>query len=111
MRKVDVTVDELTEDGVDSYAIKISSEFVELNVVIPCSEIQQLRDAHTIPWGSGAIRLGTSAGANVYWSAGDAGTLSVLVGHDDQTWDIGLTLPADVISMIFSGLPSSSGGG
>jgi len=110
MIETDVTVEERDDDGVLSYAVKIASALIELNVIIPQSEISHLKTVLATDWASGALRLGVSAGAPVYWCAGEHGTLSVLIGQDDQTWDIGLTFPTTVIPMIFSGLPSSPGG-
>ena len=110
MTDIDVTTEEQEEDGARIFVIKIASALVELNVGIPQSEIGRLHKALSTDWASGALRLGTSAGAPVYWCAGENGTLSVLIGHDDQTWDIGLTLPATVVPMIFGSLPSSPGG-
>jgi hypothetical protein len=105
----DVTIEERDEDGIPAFAIKITSALIELNVTIPQSEISQLKMALSKDWASGTIRLGTSAGAPVYWCAAEHGNLSVLIGHDDQTWDIGLTLPASVVPMIFDSLPSAAG--
>lgn len=105
MTETDVAIEEREEDGVAYYAIKISSSFVEFNVTIPGSEIDQLRQVLSTDWASGALRLGTSAGAAVFWCTGDDDTLSVLIGHDDQTWDIGLTLPAKVVPQILDSLP------
>ncbi len=110
MIDTDITVEEHEEDGVSVYLVKIASALVELNVTIPQSDIGHLQSALRTEWALGALRLGTSAGAPVYWCAGEKGTLSVLIGQDDETWDIALTLPASVIPMIFNGLPNSAGG-
>jgi hypothetical protein len=40
--------------------------------------------------------VGTAAGADVFWSARD-GVVSVLVGHDDETWDIAFVVPVAVV--------------
>ncbi len=104
-----VTVEEIEEDGVLQCAIKISLPLFEINVAIPRADIEQLRLVPTVNWTTGALRLGTSAGASVFWCAGEGGVISVMVGHDDQTWDISLTLPGEVIQMICNDLPSSSG--
>ena len=50
---------------------------------------------------SGALRIGECAGAPVFWSTGaESNSISVLVGHDDQTWDFGVALPASTIGEI-----------
>ena len=109
MIEADVTVEDRDEDGTPSYAVKISSPLIELNVAIPRSDIQSLRRALSTEWSSGALCLGTCAGVPVFWCAAEQGMISVLVGYDDQTWDVCLTLPAEVIDMILNGLPRSPG--
>ena len=43
-----------------------------------------------------------SAGSPAFWCVSDEADvyLSILVGHDDQTWDIAVSLPLDTIDDI-----------
>ena len=57
------------------------------------------------PWASGALQIGTSAGAPAWWCVGDADgedseTMSILVGDDDQSWDISLQMPIATIDEV-----------
>ena len=64
----------------------------------------RLKEVLTAPWLSGALRIGSSAGAPAWWCVGgddeDAKTLSILVGTDDETWDIALQLPFETIEAV-----------
>lgn len=49
------------------------------------------------------MRIGEVAGAPAWWSVDDAaGTLSILVGPDDETWDVGVTLPRGTLEVILT---------
>lgn len=61
-------------------------------------------------WIDGALRIGRSAGAAVHWSV-DLDRLTLLIGHDDQTWDVGLTLPASLLPTIIEAVNRCLAGG
>jgi hypothetical protein len=105
MDEADVTVEAREEGGVPHYAIKIALPCFEFNVSIPQADIGRLRQAEATDWAVGSLRLGTSAGAPVFWCGADGGALCVLIGLDDETWDIALTLPAGIVPTIFEALP------
>jgi len=45
------------------------------------------------------LHIGESAGAPVHWSAaGEDAT--IMVGHDDETWDIAVTIPIATVETI-----------
>lgn len=44
-------------------------------------------------WDVGALHIGTSANAAVWWSC-NGETVSVCIGHDDQTWDFSIAFAA-----------------
>jgi hypothetical protein len=49
----------------------------------------------------GSLAVGTTALGQVHWCAGEAaGTVHLLVGEDDETWDLALTLPAALVAEI-----------
>jgi hypothetical protein len=83
-----VAVD-LTAEG--WYGIKISTPDYELNVAVPAPH--DLRRVLSDPWVSGSVKVGESAGAPAFWSVGKDGRVSILVGHDDETWDFGVSVP------------------
>ena len=46
-----------------------------------------------------SIQAGESAGARVYWaSLGEQAVL--MIGPDDETWDVSVSVPSDVIDAI-----------
>lgn len=51
---------------------------------------------------SGSLRIGSSAGAPAWWSVeqDETGMLSILIGADDESWDIAILLPLDTIDEI-----------
>ena len=91
-------------DRVDSaYNIKIGLPAVEINVLVPYADLDRLKLVRTTPWISGALAIGTSAGETAWWAVDDEEeppTLAILVGHDDETWDIGVTLPLEVLDEV-----------
>ena len=82
--------------------IKISAASFELNIRIPAAQIYLLKNVASTSWESGALKLGQSANNDVFWCAGADDMMSVMVGHDDQTWDICFQLPKTVVNDIFS---------
>jgi hypothetical protein len=80
-----------------TFAFKFSSSSFELNVYVPQSQLGRFRHAITAPWESGAVQIGESAGALVFWCAGEPGTVTVMIGRDDQTWDFSVQLPETAI--------------
>jgi hypothetical protein len=75
-------------------ALKISSETFEMNVWLPLEDLQLLDKVLGTRWEQGALRLGRSASADVWWSHDDE-CVFIAAGPDDQTWDFGIRIPAD----------------
>lgn len=71
--------------------LKISGEECEMNVCLSLSELQRLERVRSAPWDGGAIKIGSSANAPVWWSC-DAGEVFIAAGNDDQTWAFGLRI-------------------
>jgi hypothetical protein len=55
------------------------------------------------PASSRALQVGTSAKAPVWWNERD-GTVDILVGHDDVTWDFGVTVPLSTVHNLLAEL-------
>jgi len=101
--------------GTRSYSLKIQTDAFELNVRVRPDEVGNFEQVRKRPWVEGSIRIGESAGAPAFWSVGDESgdTVSVLVGHDDECWDLAVYLPSDTIDVIrrqISGIPLSDDG-
>lgn len=81
------------KDDTPAFVVKMQTEGCELNVWIKTDEVELLHQVRSARWDArGSLRIGMSAGTSVFWSS-DNNNLSVLVGHDDETWDFGLVLP------------------
>jgi hypothetical protein len=72
----------------------------ELNIHLERGELLRLSQVRQAGWlGRKSLQLGQAAGSSVFWSTDDS-TLSILVGHDDETWDFGVMLPLAVLDEI-----------
>lgn len=101
MNEYDVSIEvEKTNLGI-LYKVKIASDLLEINVIISNTEIIKLSEVKQTNWNSGALQIGTVAGVRAYWCNSGDNMISILIGNDDQTWDIGLRLPENIISMIY----------
>ena len=97
----DVVIDaEVDEDGRTVACVKINSGDWEVNVRATPLEFARLDSIRTATWASrNSIAVGRSAGALVFWSC-DGPTASILIGSDDETWDVALEVPVDVVDRI-----------
>jgi hypothetical protein len=96
---VDVGVSSL-EDGKPALTVKIQTKALELNVWIPETEVHLLKEVAAAGWNDRrSVQIGRCANSPVFWSSKE-GETSVLVGHDDETWDVGLTLPRGAFEQI-----------
>jgi hypothetical protein len=99
---VDVTIEvETSEPGeLRMMLVKLQSSAWELNVRATREELLSLKGIRDAVWADRrSLHVGTSAGAPVHWSAsGD--TTTVMVGHDDETWDIAIEVPTASVDEI-----------
>ena len=79
----------------EEYHIKIQASDWELNVHLPHKEFYELSRIHTANWETRAsIKAGLSAGASVFWTYHSGRrVVTILVGHDDETWDFAVVVP------------------
>lgn len=91
---------EVDADGRTLAFTKISSGEWEVNVRATPLEFATLESTRGATWASRhSIAVGRSAGAPVFWSC-DGPTASILIGSDDETWDVALAVPVDVVDRI-----------
>lgn len=94
------------EVGVDASGpcilLKIGCMLFEANIWIPSQDLARLSEVHEASWPGGSIRIGSSAGSPAFWSSGKDEPITVLIGVDDEAWDVGLTLPQEVFEMVLS---------
>lgn len=102
---IDVTLEVMPwadADGQREAALKLATQAWQLNVRAPLTELMRLRDIRDADWTTRrSLAVGTSAGASVFWASSE-GEVTILVGHDDETWDIAVTVPLAVVDEIVS---------
>jgi hypothetical protein len=98
-RVVEVTLD----DAADSWAVvKLQAEAWELNIWAPMADLVRLRDIGDADWDARrTFAIGTCADAPVFWAMSE-GQATILIGHDDETWDVAVTIPLATVHEIAS---------
>jgi hypothetical protein len=96
---VDVTLDFDVDEGC---LVKIQDAAWEVNVRSPAVDFVRLRGIRSADWNTRkCIQAGRSAGSPVWWSSrGNA--VMLLIGDDDETWDVAVTLPLAIVDDIAS---------
>jgi hypothetical protein len=85
-----------------AFSLKIQGPDWELNVLMAKAELALIPSVRFASWSErGSLRIGTSANSQAFWSFED-GNLSILIGHDDETWDFGVTVPEAVLDDIIT---------
>ncbi|KAB2348571.1 hypothetical protein [Actinomadura rudentiformis] len=96
---VDVTLDEA--DG-SMALVKIQAETWELNIRAPKGDLMQLREVRDAHWDARrSLAIGTCADAPVYWATSE-GRVTILIGPDDEAWDIAVVVPLVAVDEIVS---------
>ncbi len=99
-RTVDVSMEaalSTDETGRRPALVKLATRDWELNIRATLEELAgltEIRGADRLS--RRAIAVGTAAGAPVHWAAGD-GKASILVGADDEAWDLALQVPLSAV--------------
>lgn len=85
------------------YAVSLSTDTWMALIHIAPDEVGRLTEVASRTWDDGSLRIGESAGSSVFWSIdaeGDTDTVGILIGHDDETWDISFAVPVATIAEI-----------
>lgn len=103
---MDLTLD---VDAVGSVVVKLQAGEWEVNLRASRAELTALSGIRSADWNDRrSIRAGNSAGAPVFWaSGGDDATL--MIGNDDETWDVAITLPLAAVEEIARRASAMSG--
>ena len=100
---VDVTV-EARNDPDDPGGVKLQDETWELNIWATTDELWTLAGIEKTDWAQRrTLKVGTCANAPVWWNERD-GTVHILVGNDDEAWDMGVTIPLGTLHEILAEL-------
>jgi len=102
-RSIDVVVNlGVDHRGVDCYIIGLDTQDFSISIWVPSRDIEKLKEAGATEWGENrSLRLGKCAGKSVLWCAGERGTIGMMIGDDEESYDIAGTLPGDTIDRIF----------
>jgi hypothetical protein len=100
---VSVTVEAERKPKQVSYLLKLQAEVFEVNIRIPQAEVEELKLVASSRWEDGSMQIGESAGAPVFWSTED-GVVAILIGEDDENWDIALSVPLAVMDTIIDAI-------
>lgn len=82
-----------------SYILTLEAEVFEVNIHIPGEEAEELKLVAGSRWEDGSMQIGESAGVPVFWSTDD-GMVAILIGADDENWDIALSVPVETMDRI-----------
>jgi hypothetical protein len=94
---IEVNVDRQLDGTV---AVKLQNECWELNIYASLADLRQLRTIEGRSWRDRqSLAIGRCAGAPVFWCEQD-GQVSILVGSDDETWDVAVTVPLATVDDI-----------
>jgi hypothetical protein len=97
-RMVDVTV----ESAGSVVVMKLQTETWELNIRAPVADFVRLHGINDADWDARrSLAIGTCADARVHWAA-SGGQAMILIGHDDETWDIAVAVPVATVHEIAS---------
>ncbi len=86
--------------GLRCAALNVMSEYYGVAIVLTAEEVEQLLQKDPGVWADRqSLRLGRCHESGVFWSAEGEG-LSILIGHDDESWSVCLMLPFTVLEEI-----------
>jgi hypothetical protein len=94
---VDVSVEREADGGL---LVKLATDEWEVNVRGSVDDFLKLAEIRSTNWNErGSLRAGESAGAPVFW-ASEGNQATLLIGNDDETWDVAITVPVPVVEQI-----------
>lgn len=97
VQQVDVSV-EIEEDG--ACVVKLQRGDLEVNLRGIAVDFDQLSDLESTDWERRrSIRAGRCLGSRAWWTS-DRRAVSLLLGTDDENWDVAVELPLGVGDLI-----------
>ena len=100
--KVAVTLDWVLDEQDDFvYCLKIQGgDGWEMNIWVTEEELKSIPNAKTARWDErGSLKIGKCLNSPTFWSCAN-GNLSILVGEDDETWEVGITMKEEILEDI-----------
>lgn len=96
---MDMTLD---VDAAGDVVVKLQADESEVNFRASRADLVALSGIRSADWNERrSIRAGESAGAPVFWASG-GNDATLMIGSDDETWDVAVTLPVAAVEEIAS---------
>jgi hypothetical protein len=74
--------------------LTLQSETWELHIRASLADLARLSRIRDARWDErGSLQIGTCAGAPVFWAVSENDQATLLIGQDDETWDLALLVP------------------
>jgi hypothetical protein len=87
----------IDKEGIPCFILTIQKPDWEMNIWMAANELALIPNVRTAHWSNReSIKLGECAGSPTFWSC-ENGNISILVGPDDECWDIAVTLPEELL--------------
>lgn len=85
----------------DGFSVKLAGRQRELNLLLRKEELGRLEGVESANWDQRAsVRLGTCLEKPVFWCASEDGGVTILVGDDDEIWEVALTISGATVEAI-----------
>jgi hypothetical protein len=100
--KYSVTLNRSAPDdsGETDIQVKIQSSTWELNLYVTPTELLSIAEVRAATWNDrSSYRLGAVGRMPAWWCV-DGDEMDVLIGEDDETWEIALRMPTSVLDQI-----------
>jgi hypothetical protein len=111
VEQVDATLDVAPSDpsGSRVATVKLATGTWELNIRAELGDLAALAGIRGAEWHARrSLAVGAAAGAAVFWAAAHEHA-SILVGHDDETWDFAVMVPLSTVDEIVSMAAAANG--
>jgi hypothetical protein len=97
----DVSLHLISDDGEPTMVlVKLQAPDWELNFRATPEDLAGLGTIRDTDWAARrCLHIGESAGSPVHWAA-DGQMTTIMVGQDDETWDIALNVPTTAVDEI-----------
>jgi len=109
---VDVSLDEASSPGEPIVVcVILQTPEWELHVYATPEELVELRSIRDADWDERrSLHIGKCLGVPVHWSvvAATKGVATILIGPDDETWEIAITVPITTVDTIVAEVAARS---
>jgi hypothetical protein len=91
--------------------VKLQTDTVEVNILASRDDFLQLWRIRQAEWEARqSLQIGRSAGSPVFWCSAEGGA-TIMIGDDDETWNIATSIPFEVIDEVISEVIAVTGRG